>query len=160
MATSVAEGAARANRAHTARTRRLARRLDCGAMPDATPPPTLSRRQLLAGAAAVGSAPFWPAPANARPRQARSNAAATPTLRLLAHGSLAAGTDFKNTLVGGLSGLAWDASSDLWYALSDDRSRHAPARIYVFRLPPLTSGQPLLPQWVDVITLLGADSRP
>ncbi len=129
-------------------------------MPDALPPPTLSRRQLLAGAAAVGSAPFWPAPANARPRQARSNAAATPTLRLLAHGSLPTGTEFKGTLVGGLSGLAWDAATDLWYALSDDRSRHAPARVYVFRLPPPAGGQPFLPQWVDVITLRGADGQP
>ena len=44
--------------------------------------------------------------------------------------------------------------------MSDDRSRHAPARCYVLRLPPLTAGRPLLPEWVDVITLRGADGRP
>ena len=129
------------------------------ALPSPSPWQRLSRRQWLQLATA-GAAASMPALGAARPRQARSSATALPTLRLLAHGSLATGTEFRNTLVGGLSGLAWDASSDLWYALSDDRSRHAPARVYVFRLPPLTGGQPLWPQWVDVITLLGADGQP
>lgn len=83
-----------------------------------------------------------------------------PGLRLLAHGRLPHGTRFKDTLVGGLSGLACDPVAQLWYALSDDRSRHAPARCYVLRLPPLGPERPLLPQWVDVITLRGADGWP
>ena len=131
-------------------------------MSDASLLSPLSRRRWLqlAGTAGAAGAALAPGLGIARPRQPRSSSAALPTLRLLTHGSLATGTEFKGTLVGGLSGLAWDATTDLWYALSDDRSRHAPARVYVFRLPPLASGQPLVPQWVDVITLLGADGKP
>ena len=120
-------------------------------------PPTLPRRTLLRGAAAaavVGAAAL-------AAREVAATADGVPTrLRLLAHGSLPSGTTFKDTLVGGLSGLAYDGANNLWYALSDDRSRHAPARCYVLRLPPLTAGRPLLPEWVDVITLRGADGRP
>ncbi len=90
----------------------------------------------------------------------RDTAPGQPALRLLAHGRLPLGTEFKGTLVGGLSGLAYDPVERLWYALSDDRSRHAPARCYVLRLPPFGPERPLLPQWVDVITLRSADGRP
>lgn len=127
-------------------------------MPDALPL-TLSRRRwlaALAGASTLGATGL----AAARPRQPRSATAALPKLRLLAHGSLPTGTEFKGTLVGGLSGLSWDPATNLWYALSDDRSRHAPARVYVFRLPAPADGQPFVPQWVDVITLRGPDGQP
>ena len=94
--------------------------------------PTLPRRTLLRGAAAaavVGAAAL-------ATREVAATADGVPTrLRLLAHGSLPSGTMFKDTLVGGLSGLAYDGANNLWYALSDDRSRHAPARCYVLRLP-------------------------
>ncbi len=120
--------------------------------PPARPPFTTGRRRALR---ALGLAALaWPA-AHAR----RPTAPDPPTLRLLAHGRLPNGTEFKGTLVGGLSGLAYDPASELWYALSDDRSRYAPARCYVLRLP-LVAGQPLRPEWVDVITLHGADGRP
>ncbi len=33
-------------------------------------------------------------------------------------------------LLGGLSGLSYDSEADLFYAISDDRSQHAPARFY------------------------------
>ncbi len=128
--------------------------LDCSAMAHPTCPAfRLNRRQALG--LTLSAAGWLATPASARAPTPR----AAPALRVLAHGSLPPGTEFKGTLVGGLSGLTWDAQDDLWYALSDDRSRHAPARCYVFRLPPLTT-QPLLPQWVDVITLLGADGKP
>ena len=115
----------------------------------------LARRRLLIGASAAAAALAVPV-LRARER----GAAPPPPLKRLAHGSLPSGTEFKGTLVGGLSGLAYDGANNLWYALSDDRSRHAPARCYVLRLPPLTAGRPLLPEWVDVITLRGADGRP
>ena len=38
------------------------------------------------------------------------------------------------TLVGGLSGLAYDPKTGLWYVLSDDRSDKAPARFYAAEL--------------------------
>lgn len=121
--------------------------------PDRTPPP--SRRAALR--ALAGAAAFLGG--GARALQAPP-AAGAPALKLIAHGSLASGQSFRDTTIGGLSGLAWDADTGLWYALSDDRSRHAPARCYVLRLPPIAAGQPLLPQWVDVVTLLGPDGRP
>ena len=112
----------------------------------------LARRRLLIGTAAATAALAVPV------LRARGQGAAQ--LKLLAHGSLPSGTEFKGTLVGGLSGLAYDQPNNLWYALSDDRSRHAPARCYVLRLPPLAAGQPLRPEWVDVITLRGPDGHP
>ena len=118
-------------------------------------PPAIGRRLLLGAGAATAAALAVPA------LRAREGAAEPlPRLRLLAHGSLPGGTQVKGTLVGGLSGLACDPASQLWYALSDDRSRHAPARCYVLRLPPPVAGQPLLPEWVDVITLRRADGQP
>ena len=123
-------------------------------MPLFARPVTAGRRRVLR---ALGAAALALPAAHAR-RPAASNTG--PTLRLLAHGSLPTGTEFKGTLVGGLSGLAYDAADQLWYAISDDRSRHAPARCYVLRLRPFASGAALLPEWVDVITLRRADGRP
>jgi Esterase-like activity of phytase len=37
---------------------------------------------------------------------------------------------FQNTIVGGLSGIDYDAENDLYYLLSDDRSDNGPARFY------------------------------
>ncbi|GAB4529634.1 MAG: esterase-like activity of phytase family protein [Pleurocapsa sp.] len=39
-------------------------------------------------------------------------------------------TSFKNTLIGGLSAITYDRSTDRFYILSDDRSQRAPARFY------------------------------
>ena len=127
----------------------------------AGPAPTCptTRRAALRVLGALGAAVLAGGAAQAR-SVAHDSAPEQPALRLLAHGSVPGGTVFKDTLVGGLSGLAYDAQTQLWYALSDDRSRHAPARCYVLRLPPPAAGKPLLPEWVDVITLRGADGRP
>ena len=38
--------------------------------------------------------------------------------------------DFKNTIVGGLSGIDYDPGSDAYYLISDDRSQKNPARFY------------------------------
>ncbi|WP_424102167.1 esterase-like activity of phytase family protein [Moorena producens] len=43
-------------------------------------------------------------------------------------------TEFTNTVVGGLSGLAYDRERDRFLAVSDDRSRLAPARFYTLKL--------------------------
>lgn len=47
---------------------------------------------------------------------------------------LPSGFSFRGTTVGGLSGLDYDAASDRFVAISDDRSRHQPARFYLLRL--------------------------
>jgi hypothetical protein len=46
---------------------------------------------------------------------------------------------FKDTPVGELSALAYDRQHDLLYAISDDRSRFAPARFYTLKLTLNTS---------------------
>jgi hypothetical protein len=38
--------------------------------------------------------------------------------------------EFSNTIVGGLSGIDYDAKNDLYYLVSDDRSEKNPARFY------------------------------
>lgn len=43
-------------------------------------------------------------------------------------------TTFKNTVVGGLSAIAYNRESDLCYVLSDDRGIRSPARFYTFKL--------------------------
>ncbi len=42
--------------------------------------------------------------------------------------------EFQNTIVGGLSAIAYDRDLDRFYVLSDDRGRISPARFYTFDL--------------------------
>lgn len=117
---------------------------------------TRTRRALLgalAGGAAVGAGLM------AAGGRAFGLGAGPTALRLLAHASLTSAVQFKDTTVGGLSGLAYDAASQLWYALSDDRGRRGPPRCYVLRLPPPVAGQPLAPEWVDTILLRGPGDK-
>ena len=108
-------------------------------------------RSLAAGLAALSAPPGT---------QAESAAGdGAPALRLLAHSSTPAGGEFKGTKVGGLSGLAYDPRTQVWYALSDDRGNRGPARCYVLRLPAFAPGVVLTPEWVDVITLRGPGGR-
>jgi 3-phytase/alkaline phosphatase D len=44
--------------------------------------------------------------------------------------TIPSGTIFKDTEVGGLSGITYDAARGIYYAISDDGSRRAPARYY------------------------------
>ena len=41
---------------------------------------------------------------------------------------------FQNTLVGGLSGIDYDAKNELYYLISDDPSQFSPARIYTAKI--------------------------
>ena len=41
---------------------------------------------------------------------------------------------FESTPVGGLSDLAYDARNNVYYAISDDRSQHSPARFYDLKI--------------------------
>jgi hypothetical protein len=74
-------------------------------------------------------------------------------LRLIGEARLPYAQLFKGTTVGGISGLDYDPSADLWYALSDDGSSISPARFYTLRLP-ITSARLGPPELLDVITLL------
>ncbi|HET6995287.1 MAG TPA: esterase-like activity of phytase family protein [Chitinophagaceae bacterium] len=44
------------------------------------------------------------------------------------------GTEFKNTVIGGLSGIDYDAKRDLYYLISDDPSTKGPTRYYTSRI--------------------------
>lgn len=41
---------------------------------------------------------------------------------------------FQGTVIGGLSAIAYNRAQDLFYVLSDDRSKRSPARFYTFKL--------------------------
>jgi hypothetical protein len=55
-------------------------------------------------------------------------------LEFLGEQIIPTGTLFEGTQIGGLSSLAYDASRDVFYALSDDPSQFNPARFYTLRL--------------------------
>ena len=75
-------------------------------------------------------------------------------------GSVALPNDLMvdGTLVGGLSGIDYDAAADLWYIVSDDKSEKSPARFYVAKLAFDKAGL----SSVDIehaVTLLQADGK-
>ncbi len=43
-------------------------------------------------------------------------------------------TQVEGTLLGGLSGITYDASKNVYYSISDDRSQNAPARFYTLTI--------------------------
>ena len=81
---------------------------------------------------------------------------ANPRMRLIGEARLPYAHSFKGTTVGGISGLDYDPSADLWYALSDDGSSISPARFYTLRLP-ITANSLGPPELLDVVTLLRPD---
>jgi hypothetical protein len=75
---------------------------------------------------------------------------------------------FEGTPVGGLSGIAYDRQRDRFYAISDDRSRLAPARFYTLKLVLGSSQTPEAQESLgieaveieQVTTLLAEDEQP
>jgi hypothetical protein len=65
--------------------------------------------------------------------------AGEPTLRFIGQQNVPTGMIVDGTVVGGLSGIDYDPASGRYVAISDDRSRHGPARFYDIRLS-LTAG--------------------
>ena len=66
--------------------------------------------------------------------------------------------NFKNTIVGGLSGLDYDAGRDLYYSISDDRSDHNRARFYTMKIVVTPKGIDTV-MFAGVTTLLQADGN-
>jgi hypothetical protein len=56
------------------------------------------------------------------------------SLRLIGVKDIAHDLSFKNTTVGGLSGIDYDAAKDIYYAICDDRSQYQPARYYALQI--------------------------
>jgi hypothetical protein len=93
-----------------------------------TDPLISSRRTLMQLAMLAAVAPVW--------AQTHSSANGdAPRLRHIGSSSLPHKLQFEGTTVGGLSGLDYDRAKDVFYAISDDRSQHAPARFYTLKLP-------------------------
>lgn len=114
-------------------------------MPPARP---LPRRHLLLGACAglaLAACGHPVAPAAAR----------HPGLRLIGEATLAHRLRFGGSTVGGLSGLDYDPTQDLWVAISDDTGD---ARFYTLRLP-LTAERLGPPELLEVVRL-DAPARP
>ncbi len=77
-------------------------------------------------------------------------------LRLLGSATLAYRQMFEDTIVGGLSGIDYDARDDVWYAISD---ADAPARFYTLRVAFGTAGLNE-PELLGVVTMKRADGTP
>lgn len=77
-------------------------------------------------------------------------------LRLLGEQRIAPLTVFKGSVVGGLSGIDYDAATGNWIFLSGDRSSHGPARYYTARLHVDLDGLGAV-EWRDVVALRQAD---
>lgn len=56
------------------------------------------------------------------------------SLRFIAEQRMPWREQYKDTMVGGLSGIDYDSASGDWVMISDDRSAHNPARYYTARL--------------------------
>lgn len=61
----------------------------------------------------------------------------------------------KSVPIGGLSGITYDATTNRYFAISDDRSENAPARFYSVNLDPITGN----PSFTSVITLKDAQGK-
>ncbi|MCC7104688.1 MAG: esterase-like activity of phytase family protein [Chloroflexi bacterium] len=83
---------------------------------------------LLLGLLALPIAPF------AQPVQAEGR------LKLLGQYSFASGRAFRDTTVGGLSGIAYDAQQNVYYAVSDDRGEVSAPRYYTLEIDTGPSG--------------------
>jgi 3-phytase len=68
------------------------------------------------------------------------------------------GTQFKGTEVGGLSGITYNQSKNVYYSISDDRSNKAPARFYTLKID-LSGGTLKKVDVVNVTTLVKADGK-
>ena len=77
----------------------------------------------VAAAGLAGSSPAVAAPTAHAPAPAFRGEVVIPT-----------GTQFKDTEVGGLSGITYDRVRRVYYAVSDDRSEIDPARFYTLRI--------------------------
>ena len=108
--------------------------------------PALLCALALAGCALPGrEPPTVPAPA--------------PLLRLIGTAALPPGTEYGGTPVGGISGIDHGPARGQYLLISDDRSTHAPARIYTARLR-YTATALAPPELTGVHTLRHASGQP
>ena len=81
-------------------------------------------------------------------------------LELLGEQIIPQGTVFKDTLIGGLSGITYSPTDDTFYTVSDDRSDKAPARFYQFKLALDPAFKPTGIEFLKVVTLQNDQGQP
>ncbi len=67
--------------------------------------------------------------------------------------------NFKETTIGGLSGIDYDSKNDVYFLISDDRSAINPVRFYTAKIILSTKGIDTV-QFINVQWLLAPDSKP
>jgi len=72
---------------------------------------------------------------------------------------VAYGKQFKETTIGGLSGIDYDANNDIYYMISDDRSAINAARFYTAKIL-IKENRIDSVEFIDVKTLLQKDGKP
>jgi hypothetical protein len=82
------------------------------------------------------------------------------SLELLGEIIVPKSTQFKNTPVGGLSGITYSPKDDVFYTVSDDRGDKAPARFYQLKLKLDKTGKPLNAEFTGVTTLKDQSGNP
>ncbi|MEH1851888.1 MAG: esterase-like activity of phytase family protein [Nostoc sp.] len=63
-----------------------------------------------------------------------SNAVEISSIEFIGEATLPKGLIFQKTEIGGLSGITYNAKSNLYYAISDDRGQKAAARFYTLKI--------------------------
>ncbi|MBL7745342.1 MAG: esterase-like activity of phytase family protein [Chitinophagaceae bacterium] len=79
-------------------------------------------------------------------------------IRLLGEYILPGGRVFKETVVGGLSGIDYDAVRDQYYIICDDPSTKGPARFYTMKIPVSENGIDSV-QVLEMTPLLGPGGK-
>lgn len=128
-------------------------------------PPRSPLRRPLAGLAAALFAAAPLAGCGGPPARPHSGPDAAPrglpSFELVATAELPDGLEVDGAPVGGLSALAYQPSSGVWYALSDDRAEHGPARFYALRVELAEgTGAGLAVEVVEATGLRREDGRP
>jgi hypothetical protein len=99
-------------------------------------------------ALALGAVCVAVALAGCTPARPPAAATARPALTYLGQSQVPFGATFDGTVIGGLSGISYDAGRGLYYVISDDRSEKNPARFYTVRLSLSDKG-------IDGVTVTG-----
>ncbi|HVS02459.1 MAG TPA: esterase-like activity of phytase family protein [Thermoanaerobaculia bacterium] len=89
---------------------------------------------LLALGATLACAGGGP-PRGAPPAKGPAAIGAPPAVEVVGRAWLPSGLSLDGVLVGGLSGIAYDAAADLYLAVSDDPGERGPPRFYTLRIP-------------------------
>ncbi|MBE9190539.1 esterase-like activity of phytase family protein [Gloeocapsopsis crepidinum LEGE 06123] len=81
-------------------------------------------------------------------------------INFLGEATILTGLSFQGTEFGGLSGITYDSTKDIYYGVSDDRSERAPARFYTLKINLEQGLQQGDVTPLKVTTLLNAENQP